>query len=157
VWREQSELALLREQVQRAGRQGRAVLMIAGIEYLGQVECDPYTLMSPSEDHGFWGYNVCPPKWFATERRAEILTLATHLRRMVNLNAGDVSKSVWDDAEGYRGVRRAAVTKLAARAEPAWSDTRWRRFDVPVRSGALLAWQQAKVLESYLDAGPPPE
>lgn len=139
VWREQSELSRLHRLA--ADRPSgmphdRHILVLAFIEYLSWLELDLETsLTEPADDEG--------RVFELRERRRDgFLRSATDLRHLPLPRAGSMTKTVWDRAGGYHGLRRLALLELADRPEPPWTDSP-APASCPARSGARLAWMLA--------------
>lgn len=140
VWREQSELSRLHRLAadRPSGMpQDRHILVLAFIEYLSWLELDLETgLTEPAADER--------QVFELRERRRDgFLRSATDLRHLPLPRAGSMTKTVWDRAGGYHGLRRLALLELAERPEPPWTDSPAPR-SCPARSGARLAWTLAQ-------------
>jgi hypothetical protein len=135
IWREQSELSLLRRQaaLRPIGMTlDRHTLVLAVVEYLCRVELDLETSLLPADQQG-------------APRRDNLLHSATELRRLHNPAAGDMSRAVWDRAGQYHGLRRLALLELAACGAPPWTDVPAPE-GCPVRNGARVAWAMARAV-----------
>lgn len=140
IWREQSELSRLHRLAadRPSGMpQDRHILVLAFIEYLSWLELDLETsLTEPAADEG--------PVFELRERRRDgFLRSATDLRHLPLPRAGSMTKTVWDRAGGYHGLRRLALLELADRPEPPWTESP-PPASCPARSGARLAWMLAR-------------
>ncbi|MBP2354492.1 hypothetical protein JOF29_005602 [Kribbella aluminosa] len=140
IWREQSELARLRRLA--AGRpsgipQDRHILVLAFVEYLTWLEFDAETGLTelPADRE--------PVAELRERRRDGYLRSATDLRHLPSPRTGSMTKTVWDRAGGYHGLRRLALLELAARPEPPWTDSS-APASCPARSGARMAWTLAR-------------
>lgn len=137
IWREQSELTRLRRLAadRPSGMpQDRHILVLAFVEYLSWLELDPETSLTelPTEVT-----HVCELR---ERRRDGFLRSATDLRQLALPRAGTMTKTVWDRAGAYHGLRRLALLELAARPKPPWTDS---PSPCPPRSGARMAWTLA--------------
>lgn len=140
IWREQSELSRLHRLAadRPSGMpQDRHILVLAFIEYLSWLELDLETgLTEPAADEA--------QVFELRERRRDgFLRSATDLRHLPLPRAGSMTKTVWDRAGGYHGLRRLALLELAERPEPPWTDSP-APASCPARTGARLAWMLAR-------------
>ncbi|HEY3514448.1 MULTISPECIES: hypothetical protein [Kribbella] len=140
IWREQSELARLRRLA--ADRpsgipQDRHILVLAFVEYLTWLELDGETGLTELPADGEQVVEL------RERRRDGYLRSATDLRHLPSPRAGSMTKTVWDRAGGYHGLRRLALLELAERPEPPWTDSS-APASCPARSGARMAWTLAR-------------
>ncbi|MEV5961846.1 hypothetical protein AB0L70_08780 [Kribbella sp. NPDC051952] len=145
IWREQGELSLLRRQAADhpiGSTQDRHILVLVFVEYLCWVEADRDTwLQEPAPDDESAAVEARIDE-FRERRRDGFLRSATDLRQLARPAAGRMTKSVWDRADQYYGLRRLATRELAARKAPPWVDTA-TSADCPVRANAQHAWSIA--------------
>ncbi|MDX6260074.1 MAG: hypothetical protein QOH84_1762 [Kribbellaceae bacterium] len=146
ICREQGELRHLRRQVNegKAGlTEDRRILVLAFIEAVCWVEFDLDAWAPknpPNADVAVLERHIAE---LADRRRDAFLRSATNLRRLARPTAGGMTKSVWDRAEQYSGVRWLALSELAGRGEPPWTEPALAGR-VPVRTWAQNAWQMAR-------------
>ena len=146
ICREQGELRHLRRQVSegKAGlTEDRRILVLAFIEAVCWVEFDLDAWAPknpPNEDVAVLERHIAE---LADRRRDAFLRSASNLRRLARPNAGGMTKSVWDRADQYSGVRWLALSELAGRTEPPWTEPALAGR-VPVRTWAQNAWQMAR-------------
>jgi hypothetical protein len=146
ICREQGELRFLRKQVNegKAGlTEDRRILVLAFIEAVCWVEfdLDSWAPKSPpDEEVAGLERHIAE---LADRRRDAFLRSASNLRRLARPTAGGMTKSVWDRADQYCGVRWLALSELAGRSEPPWTEPALAGR-VPVRTWAQNAWQMAR-------------
>jgi hypothetical protein len=140
IWREQSELSLLRRLA--ADRPSgmppdRHILLLAFVEYLSWLELDVETSLTELPDEDARVFEL------RDRRREGFLRSATDLRQLQLPRAGTMTKTVWGRAGGYHGLRRLALLELARRPAPPWTDTP-APASCPARTGARMAWMLAR-------------
>lgn len=137
IWREQAELDALRMLLVKhhddLREEPRNVLIDAMIEWMRWVEFDPWTSALHRLD------NLTS----IGSSRAEFCARATHLRQFADPTEGDLSTTVWVNLGGYRGLRDAALRRLAASDLVPWASANPLIQDIPVRLGRRRAWEHA--------------
>jgi hypothetical protein len=146
IWREQGELARLRQQAgeRPAGLTAdRHVLVLAFVEYLCWLQFDTGTWLADIPDDEEAAAVDTGIAEFLNSPRDCLLRSATEVRRLHRPAAGGMTRAVWDRANQYRGLRRLAMQELARRPAPPWTEQA-RPNGAPARSGARLAWEAAR-------------
>lgn len=146
ICREQGELRQLRRQASESSTgltEDRRILVLAFIEAVCWVELDldTWAPKSPPDDEvALLETRIAE---LADRRRDAFLRSASNLRRLARPAAGDMTKSVWDRADQYCGLRWLALSELAGRPVPPWSEPALSGR-LPVRTWAQNAWQMAR-------------
>jgi hypothetical protein len=146
ICREQGELRQLRRQAGESASgltEDRRILVLAFIEAVCWVELDLDTWAPkspPDEEIAVLETRIAE---LADRRRDAFLRSASNLRRLARPAAGDMTKSVWDRADQYCGLRWLALGELAGRSQPPWSEPALSGR-LPVRTWAQNAWQMAR-------------
>ncbi len=140
VWREQFELDHLRELFKSGELKPRGELTEACIENLSWAYFDPFVCSRRGPGAPAWDDGVS-----VDHERSTLCRRGTRLRHFANVtNRKPISKSVWDDIGGYRGLCAEAFDRLADRPAPApWCGT-VSTSDLKVRLGRLRAWEHAR-------------
>jgi hypothetical protein len=146
ICREQGELRLLRRQAGESPvglTEDRRILVLAFIEYLCWVEfdLDTWAPKCPAdEETAACEIGIAE---LADRRRDTFLRSASDLRRFSRPTAGGMTKSVWSRVGQYGGLRWLALSELATRPEPSWTEPAMSGR-LPVRLWAQNAWQAAQ-------------
>ncbi|GAA3573379.1 hypothetical protein [Kribbella ginsengisoli] len=146
ICREQGELRLLRRQAGESGgglTEDRRILVLAFIEAVCWVELDLDTWAPKNPPDDEIVVQETRIAELADRRRDAFLRSASNLRRLARPTAGDMTKSVWDRADQYCGLRYLALSELAGRPQPPWSEPALLGR-LPVRTWAQNAWQMAR-------------
>ena len=133
IWREQAELTALRTLLTREHTEARDVLIDAMIEWMRWVDYDPWSFALHAHDDLT---GIGPT-------RAALCARASQLRWFVDPTEGDVSTTVWANLGGYRGLRDAALRRLAGSDLVPWASANPLIQDIPVRLGRRRAWEHA--------------
>ena len=136
IWREQLLIEELFTQL-NSGSRARDYLIEAYIHFMFELEFLPFACYRPTKE-------VPAPYPETLPSRDDLCRRATRLRNAAQPKGADVSKSVWDDLGGYRGLRAAALTRLADRPLTPWGGDDPSSEGMPVRLGRLRAWQHAR-------------
>jgi hypothetical protein len=147
VWREQFELSHLRELFASGQLKARGELVEACIESLCWIDFDPFVCLRRSPGAPAWDDGVSVDR-----ERSTLCLRGTRLRNFANgANRKPISKSVWEDIGGYRGLCAEAFDRLADRPAPApWCGTAGAS-DLKVRLGRLRAWEHANQWRADVD------
>jgi hypothetical protein len=140
VWREQSELTDLRNKFAPGLLKPRGELIEACIEHLCWIEFDPFVFSRPTSGMSAWDDGT------SVARERSVLCLrGTRLRQFADATEGSrISKSVWIDIGGYRGLCCEALDRLADRPAPApWCGAAGTS-GLRVRVGRLRAWEHSR-------------
>ena len=144
IYREQFELAELRDRFAPGKTKARDQLIEGCIRYLGWVQFDPGTFYRTSRRGSMWddGTTVEPS-------RRVICGFGTAVRRFGDPTADtDLSQAPWQDIGGYRGLAAAALDRLAERpAATPWCEA----SGLVARRGCLRAWEYAQQRREDLD------
>jgi hypothetical protein len=143
VWREQSLIADLITQLIKSPAP-RDHMVQAYIQFMFEVEFSPFAWYRPTKECTLND----PP---VTPTRIDMCRRASNLRKLAVPMAGDVSKNVWLDIGGHRGLRAEAQARLADRPLTPWATETSLRGQVPVRLGRRRAWNHAQLWKRDLD------
>jgi hypothetical protein len=116
----------------------------AYIQFMFEVEFSPFDWYRPTKE----STRDDPP---VTPTRTDMCRRASNLRKLAVPMAGDVSKNVWLDIGGHRGLRAEAQAKLSALPLTPWAKETGLRGQVPVRLGRRRAWEHAQQWKRDLD------
>ena len=137
IWREQHELADLRDRFAPGKMKARDELIEGCIQYLIWVTFDP-TSFYRARSTGSRDRTTVEPS------RAVLCLFATEIRLFANPTAhSGVSQAPWQDIGAYRGLAAEAFDRLADRPVPAPWCGKEGTSGLVVRRGRLRAWQYA--------------
>ena len=137
IWREQHELADLRDRFAPGKTKARDQLAEGCIQWLIWVLFDPTSFYRAAADGLRDGTTVDPS-------RSVLCLFATEIRLFADPTAeSGVSQAPWQDIGAYRGLVAEAFDRLADRSEPAPWCRREGTSGLVVRRGRLRAWQHA--------------
>ena len=134
VWREQTLIADLMRQLVKYSSP-RDHLVEAYIQFMFEIEFSPFSWYRPKSGNGRHDHQVTPT-------RCDLCRRASNLRKLALPRTGDVSKSVWLDIGGHRGLRAAAQLRLANRL---LTPRAMESAEMPVRLGRRRAWEHARL------------
>lgn len=146
ICREQGELRQLRRQIGEGTTgltEDRRILVLAFVEAACWVEYDRYAWAPKDPPDDEIAELETRIAGLRDRRRDVFLRSASNLRRLAYPTAGEMTKSVWDRADQYCGLRWLAQCELAERQAPPWSEPALLGR-LPVRRWARDAWQMAR-------------
>jgi hypothetical protein len=135
-WREQTELAELRDRLAPRRARARDVLIEAAVQFLIWVEFDHAAFYPLTADPDLVHHDHTT----VDRDRRTLLYRATLLRQFADPHAGDITPPVWQDIGKWRGLRAAANHSLGRHEQPSCCPDP----SVPVRDARIEAWHAAR-------------